>query len=136
MNDHSTVLLKRKEFTDISTIGDITFDGEWICYSLEDTVRKEGEKVYGKTAIPMGKYELAISFSNKFKKELPLLLSVPNFDGVRIHSGNTADDSLGCILVGKSKGKDYVGDSRTAFNELYPKIEHAMKNRKVIMEIS
>ena len=70
------------------------------CYSVEDRVRPEGEKVYGQTAIAEGIYELKNTFSNRFKKRLPILLGVKNFEGVRIHAGNTAENSEGCILVG------------------------------------
>lgn len=131
----STIFIKRKVFTDLSTIGELSFDNEPLGYTLEDTVRKDGVKVYGKTAIPAGKYEVVISFSNHFQKLLPLLLNVPGFEGVRIHSGNRPEDTEGCLLVGKEKGVDVVTDSRTAFNELMPKIEEALKSRKVYVSI-
>jgi len=131
----SIIFVKRKMFSDLSTIGELSFDNEKLCYTLEDTVRKDGIKIYGKTAIPSGKYEIAINYSEKFKKQLPLLLNVPNFEGVRIHSGNTPEDSFGCLLVGKGHGVDVVTDSRTAFNELFAKIEEALKSRKVFISI-
>ena len=104
-------------------------DGEFFCYTLEDVVREQ--KIYGKTAIPYGKYEVVITYSPRFQKNMPLLKNVPNFEGVRIHTGNTANDTEGCILVGKSKGYDFIGGSRNAFNELMERI----KGQKLTIEI-
>lgn len=131
----STIFIKRKTFTDLSTIGELLFDNEPICFTLEDTVRKNGVKIFGKTAIPSGKYELVINYSNKFQKMLPLLINVPGFEGVRIHSGNRPEDTEGCILVGKDSGQDLVSDSRVAFNELFAKIQDAIQSRKVFVSI-
>jgi hypothetical protein len=80
-----------------NTIGDFYIDGEFFCYSLEDRIRFE--KVYGKTAIPAGKYRVIVNRSNRFKRLMPLLLDVENFRGIRIHGGNTAEDSHGCPLI-------------------------------------
>ena len=121
--------LYRKWFTDISTTGVLFIDGEFFCYTLEDKVR-EG-KVYGKTAIPYGEYDVVVTYSPRFHKNMPLLKNVPNFEGVRIHTGNTANDTEGCILVGKSKGYDFIGGSRNAFNELMERI----KGQKLTIEI-
>ena len=121
--------LYRKWFTDISTTGVLFIDDAFFCYTLEDAVREQ--KVYGKTAIPYGKYEVVITYSPRFQKNMPLLLNVPNYEGVRIHTGNTARDTEGCILVGKSKGYDFIGGSRNAFNELMERI----KGQKLTIEI-
>lgn len=96
------LLLLRNVFTDKSTIGDLLVDSNFFCYTLEDVVRKPDEKIPGETAIPTGKYEVVLSMSNRFKKLLPELLNVPNFTGVRMHGGNTSDDTDGCIILARS----------------------------------
>jgi hypothetical protein len=125
--------VERKTFTDQCTIGELSVDGQFECFTLEDKVRPF--KIHGQTAIPAGTYEVTINFSNKFKKDLPELLNVPNFEGIRIHSGNTSADTEGCILVGKTKGENVVESSRDAFNALFPKIQVALQQGKVFIEV-
>ena len=124
----------RKTFTEESTIGELSVNGQFECFTLEDKVR--AVKIHGKTAIPTGIYEVTITFSDRFKKPLPLLLNVSNFAGVRIHSGNTAADTEGCILVGTTKAPDKVGNSKVAFKALFEKIEAALKKEKVFIEVT
>jgi hypothetical protein len=126
--------LVRKTFTEQSTMGELSVNGKFECFTLEDKVR--AVKIHGETAIPEGIYEVVISFSDKFKKQLPLLLNVPNFAGIRIHSGNTRADTEGCILVGQSRAKDFVGGSRAAFAALFPKLVAALKKEKIFIEIA
>jgi hypothetical protein len=127
--------LSRKEFTERSTIGELTIAGQFECFTLEDVVRF-GPKVYGETAIPRGRYEVVINWSDRFQRLMPLLLNVPCFDGIRIHSGNTAADTEGCILVGRTKGKDEIRESRLAFGDLYAKLAAALSIGKVFLVIS
>jgi hypothetical protein len=125
--------LLRKTFTDTSTIGELTINGQPECFTLEDKVR--AVKIKGQTAIPAGIYEVTITFSEKFKKPLPLLLNVPNFAGIRIHPGNTAADTEGCILVGTTRGKDAIGSSRIAFAALFSKLQAALLKEKIFIEV-
>lgn len=132
----------REEFTIKSTIGRLSIDGVFECYTLEDAVReKPGElcqrwKIPGVTAIPAGIYDVTIDFSNRFKKMMPLLLNVPCFAGVRIHSGNTSEDTEGCILVGTTKGIMTIGNSRMAFMHLFSKMVSAVeKKEKITLEV-
>jgi hypothetical protein len=90
---------------------------------LEDAERKV--KIKAETAIPKGSYKVIINESNRFKRLLPLLLNVPDFEGVRIHSGNSNHDTEGCILVGQTRNKNYIGQSRKAFDKLFKKMQAA-----------
>ena len=120
-----TILLKRIALRDTYTIGKLYIDGQLMCDTLEDKVRdlSKEKKVYGQTAIPYGTYKVNWTYSPKFKKYMPLIEDVPQFNGVRIHSGNTAKDTLGCILVGENKQKGMVLNSRATVNKLYPIIK-------------
>lgn len=100
------------------TIGKLYIDGKYFCDTLEDTVRAPGVKIPGKTAIPAGKYKIKLTESLRFKKLMPRLKDVPGFTGVLIHAGSTAEDTRGCILVGKNRVKGKVLDSRETFAKL------------------
>ena len=103
------------------TIGDLYIDGKWLCNTLEDPVRILNEyedKVYGKTAIPEGVYQVKLTYSPRFKKILPEILNVQFFSGIRIHAGNTAEDTEGCILVGENKAKGKVLNSKKTLEML------------------
>lgn len=117
-----------------ATIGELLVNDKHLCDTLEDRVRPEGEKVYGKTAIPEGAYEMVLSYSPRFKKILPEILNVPNFTGIRIHCGNSSADSSGCILVGTWDGEkeDWVSDSKVAFNKLMSLLQKAADNKEKI----
>ena len=111
------LILKRDILADGYTLGLLSVDGKPYCYTVEDMVR-EGVKIPGKTAIPYGRYKVIVNMSNRFKKLMPLLIDVPGFEGVRIHSGNTAEDTEGCIIVGKIRTEKGVRDSRDIAQQL------------------
>ncbi len=125
------LLLQRAASANGCTIGRLWVDGAHECWTLEDPERS-GPKVPGKTAIPAGTYVVRVTWSPRFKTRLPLLLNVPDFEGVRIHPGNTADDTEGCILVGKDKGRAAVLRSRAAFAPLLAKLEAAQARGETI----
>ena len=103
-------------------------EDQYFCDTLEPTWRdyEHGAyKVKGCSAIPEGRYAVVISFSPKFKAWLPILLGVPKFEGIRIHAGNTAADTEGCILVGKNRLVGQVLDSRIWLHRLKQKIVEA-----------
>jgi lysozyme len=101
------------------TLGKLFVDGEFDCYTVEDVVRPAGEKIPGKTAIPAGRYRVVVTPSPRFGRDLPLLEDVPDFEGVRIHPGNTAEDTEGCIIPGRKRNPNGVGESRLAFDRLF-----------------
>lgn len=134
--------LNRKVKSDTSTIGQLFLDGRFECYTLEDKDRdlvqtmKPADiakiKVYAKTAIPAGRYQVVITYSNRFKKNLPLLLNVPGYEGVRIHSGNTSEDTEGCILVGRTQATNWIGESRTTLISLMAMLDLALACKEEI----
>ena len=134
------LILKRIALRSEYTIGKLYVDGEYVCDTIEDTVRdldKDGKfangevKIPGKTAIPYGRYEITMkvkspkysnftkySWAKKYDGYLPRLLNVPHFDGVLIHVGNSALDSEACILVGENKVVGKVINSVNTFRRL------------------
>ena len=126
------IRLDRKEYGDTSTLGDLYVDGNWEAVSLEDQIQPNGVKVYGQTCIPDGTYSVVITPSPKFKRNLPLLVDVPGFDGIRIHPGNTPDDTSGCLLVGENyrmvAGVPFLLQSGRAFDRLFTKMFYALRD--------
>ena len=117
--------LVREIFNPQNTIGSLFVEGEDFCWTLEDVIRPDGEKIPGKTAIPYGRYEVIINHSPKFGRLMPRLLNVPNFDGILIHKGNTEADTAGCVLVGYLLDDDHIEQSKEAFNDLFAILEKA-----------
>ena len=121
--------LDRKYKLPTYTIGKLYIDGEYFCDTLEDKDRgltdsmTVGEiskiKIKKETAIPTGTYKVTITYSNRFKKNMPLINDVKGFEGIRIHSGNTNQDTEGCVLVGFNKVKGNVINSRDTYNKLF-----------------
>ena len=99
-------------------------------YSRQSGVK--ARKVPGHTAIPEGSYPVVLSYSPRFKRWLPLLLSVPNFEGIRIHAGNYPDDTQGCILVGENKLEGMVVDSRIWLGRLIKRITEAQEQGEAV----
>jgi hypothetical protein len=140
------LFLQRRPTKDKTTLGELSVNGTHFCFTLEDEVRvddpttpvNEGAKVYGETAIPAGTYELAITFSPKFKKDMILVKDVEGFTGIRIHSGNDAEDTLGCILVGATVDSDTrIHGGSTTLPLLFALIHTAIaQGQKVILSIA
>jgi hypothetical protein len=138
----------RRTFSPTSTIGEITLDGDHQCWILEDVVRAPGVKVHGATAIPEGIYQLAITPSIRFKRDLPLLWNDQDkngaivtdhhgaiWRGIRIHPGNTAADTDGCLLTGTTWTKDKVHDSVKAFDPFFKILQFLTKDGPISFEI-
>lgn len=124
--------LKRTHLNTTYTLGELFIDGKFFCFTVEDKdrdINKDGDlddsgetKVYGETAIPKGEYKTVLSMSNRFKKLMPEVKNVKGFEGIRIHAGNTAIDSHGCIIVGAVRTPNGVGLSRQCFTKLMEKL--------------
>ena len=112
-----------------------SFRGGYFCDTLEPTwrdYRHGGRKIKGRSAIPEGRYPVVITWSPKMKQWLPLLVNVPMFSGIRIHAGNTAEDTQGCILVGQNLKKGMVLNSRTWLKRLKDKIVEAKERGEAV----
>lgn len=139
------LILKRIALRDTYTIGKLYVDGKYFCDTCEDKVRdlnKDGDlndagegKIYAKTAIPYGEYEITLKVkSPKFSQKpsyswcdgyLPRLINVKHFEGILIHAGNSADSSAGCLIVGENKIKGQVVNSMATLKKLVPILKRA-----------
>ena len=133
------IIIKRIVKTDEYTLGKLYINNEYFCDTLEDKVRLLNEyedKVYGETAIPSGVYKVILSYSPRFDRFLPELLNVEFFENIRIHAGNTAKDSCGCILVGMnpSPNEGVVLQSQKTLARLMKVLESDKNN--IILVIS
>lgn len=130
----------RSVHNDTSTLGKMFINDEFYAYTCEDTVRNLGgdtsKKIKDQTAIDAGRYEVVLSFSEHFQKYLPLLLNVSCFEGVRIHGGNTAEDSRGCILIGaNSDMKSTISNCASKVANLVAILKGVEKTEKIWIEI-
>lgn len=124
------------------SIGILSINGIRICETVEDQDRGlkaelspatiKQLKVKGETAIPVGTYQVVITYSPRFKKNLPLLMAVPGFEGVRIHSGNTAKDTEGCILCGRNTAVGTVTNSRYWTGKVIDMIQKALNDKETV----
>ena len=135
------------------TIGSLSIDGVKFCDTLEDTDRGlkssmtlqeiKANKVKGKTAIPTGIYHVDMntvsprlknkSYAKPYGGRVPRLQGVKGFDGVLIHPGNTADDTEGCILVGRNTEVGKLTDSKATYCKLFEMMDAV--NEHIIIEI-
>ena len=96
-----------------------------------EQIKKQDE-----TAIPYGFYEVTIDKSVRFGRFMPHVLNVPGFEGIRIHAGNTAVDTSGCILLGKLLQADGLANSRTAFEEFEKRLAEALTDHRVFLSVT
>lgn len=134
MELHLTSFIERPDFT----IGRMTVNGAFICYTLEDEYRDE--KVHGETRIPEGRYRVVLrreggfhqrylkKFGKPWHQGMLHVLDVPGFDYILIHIGNSDEDTAGCVLVGKTFNETagFLGSSEVAYKELYPHVRQAL----------
>jgi hypothetical protein len=128
--------LKRIAIRPEYTIGKLFVENEYFCDTLEDTDRLNNIKIPGKTAIPAGKYKVIMDYSNRFQKWMSHILNVPNFEGIRIHAGNSNVDTEGCILLGENKIKGKVINSAFWCLKFNQKLENSLKKSEVFLNVS
>ena len=139
--------LERKYRSNNYCIDKLYINGKYFSDALEDPDRGLTDtmsleeikkiKIKGNTCIPYGTYNVTITYSPRFKKNLPLLNNVKGFDGIRIHSGNKPQDTEGCLLPGFNKVKGQVIDSRVTTDKLIAQIQQALnKGEKVTITIT
>ena len=124
------------------TIGRMSLNGEYFCDTLEDTDRGLNstmsvdeilsKKRKGITAIPTGKYDVILTFSPRFKRVLPLLLSVKGYEYIRVHHGNLPSSTDGCLLVGENKIKGQIINSRATLEKLMSVLLECEKRKEKI----
>jgi hypothetical protein len=120
-----------------ATVGKLSIDGVFECFVLEDRYRPPPEpKVPRETCIPVGIYEVVITHSPRFGVDMPLLLEVPGFEGVRIHTGNIPSDTEGCLIVGRERMPDKVFGSREAYAQLFKKLQTAQGRVTIDVRLS
>jgi 5-hydroxyisourate hydrolase-like protein (transthyretin family) len=127
------------------TVGKMTIDDSYFCDTLEDKVRNlvdannDGawdNKVFGETAIPAGRYEVKIGWSNRFKRNMPRIQNVKGFDGILVHNGVSAEHTHGCLLVGLNKVVGKLINSTEIFNLFFALLEKEIaKSKKVFITI-
>lgn len=128
------LVLKSTKFAADYTEGELSIDGDHFCFTVEDHYPTPYKKTPKKTAIPAGTYEVVVTKSPKFGRDLPIILAVPFFTGIRMHAGVDADSSEGCVIVGFVRGPGKVGSSRVAETEL-TKLLKAAQDRHVKITI-
>lgn len=121
----------RDTFTAISTTGQLSIDGVPSLWTLE-LPNKDG---LPGSCIPQGVYPVVAYMSPKFGRTMPLLRDIPNRSNIEIHWGNTAADTDGCILLGRTRDKDYVGESRMAFDEFWTRFMPSLASEDCTIEV-
>lgn len=122
----------RQEITKDSTFGQLYIDGKYMCETLEDLDRGKAPKIKHQTAIPVGTYNLVITMSPRFKRLMPLIENVPNFEGVRLHCGVNHTHTSGCLLVGMNRIDNSLTESRKAYDLVFPILKEAQDNGEKI----
>ncbi len=128
-------ILKRVAYQPTRTLGYLYVNGDFFCYTLEDKVRPDGVKVWGETAIPSGRYSIAITFSNRFKRPMIQVLNVPMFSGIRVHPGVSEKNTHGCILVSRNRQGNVLHLEREACTILEDLLKREGQNKKATLLI-
>lgn len=127
------LILSRELEINNSVFGRLSIGDKFLCYTLEDKIRDV--KIKHETCIPEGEYKVIMNMSTRFRTVLPLLLNVPNFEGIRIHAGNTTKDTSGCILVGMSISGETLLHSKVALVKVLEYLVPALKKGPVTIKV-
>lgn len=127
------LILKREPPTLNFVMGALFIGGSKFCDTLEDPPREA--KVPTKTGIPYGRYQVTVTWSNRFQKRMPLVMNVPEFEGVRIHGGRDENDTEGCVLVGYRASIGLLKGGPMVSENLCKMIEQAEQSGKVFLTI-
>jgi translation elongation factor EF-4 len=138
--------LKIIKKADTYRAGKLSINGKFFAYTIEDKdrgLRKDmpldeikAIKHYGVTAIPVGRYKVAMTYSNRFKRYMLQILDVPGFDGIRIHVANTSKDVEGCVGVAYEDSSDgFAGNSAAAIKELEKQVKVIEKKEAIWITI-
>ncbi len=138
--------LKREE-NQTKTFGRLYEENIYLNETLEDKVRSASDPfILKETAIPYGRYRLIISFSNRFKKQMIQIINVRGSNilyhgvsvdacGLRLHGGNTEEDTLGCVLCGKTRTLEGIKDCKIVVDNLIKLVKSADKKEEVYLNI-
>ena len=131
--------------TSTYTPGTLLVNGQLKWYSIEDPLSFDTTpdtpdfdaltNAPNKTCIPFGLYEMAFNFSERFQKQMPIVLNVPNRSGIRLHIANSADDVEGCVAIGKRYLSGRVISSKIAFDEFMTIFVPAVMREKVFLNV-
>lgn len=124
--------VKRHWYTPTTSTAQFFIDQIEYGFTLEDAARARGVKIPKVTAIPSGTYPLIFDESTRFKCLMPHILNVPQFEGIRIHCGNTEEDTEGCLLVGLERAKDSVKQSKLMWERILPVLKTAFDRHEPI----
>jgi hypothetical protein len=125
--------LNRFKTGDKSTLGKWFVNGNGFCDTLERAVKPVGFPDGYKPCIPVGTYNVIIDYSNHFGKNMPHIMDVPGYDGIRIHCGDTDADTEGCVLVADNiVNEDFVNQSQAAFGRFFPLLQMALNNGETV----
>lgn len=126
------ILVQRDTFTDKSTTGTVYLDGEQFCWSLE-LPNKDG---LPGSCIPQGSYPVTAQMSPRFNRSMPHIHDIPNRSSILIHWGNSAEDTEGCILLGGTRDKDFIGNSRQIFDDFWALFMRALSGGSVELTVT
>ena len=133
------ITVQREESHNDATLGKLYTNGSFFCDTLEDVIRElpgvpvAQWKQYGKTAIPAGIYELTLEKSPRFGPDTMTVNGVHGFDKIRVHAGNSDEDTHGCLLVGVRNSDCTIAQSRLTLSALKQRVMADIAEGKTVL---